>query len=226
MTRSATSVLLTSFEPFGGHDRNSSLEVGRALAERPPVGVELDWLVLPVVAGECVEFAWGRIAAMRPALVVALGQSARARCVRVETRAVNRHDFVIPDNAGNLLQQQPVVEGGPAFYRATAPVAPMARALADRGLPVVRSRSAGTYVCNHLFYGLLHRAAQTNAAHRTAFLHLPLLPDQGTTKPGRRPPPSRALGDLVAEVGLALAAALETAESARGRYSGISCGLG
>jgi pyroglutamyl-peptidase len=221
-----TSALLTSFEPFGGHDRNSSLEVGRALAERPPDGVELDWLVLPVVAGDCVELAWGRVAATRPALVVALGQSARARCVRVETRAVNRHDFVIPDNAGNLLQQQPVVEGGPAFYRATASVAPMARALADRGRPVVRSRSAGTYVCNHLFYGLLHRAAQVNAAHRTAFLHLPLLPDQVTAKPGRRAPPSRALADLVAEVGLALAAALAPPVTARRRYSGSFRGPG
>src|SRR4051812_46954484 len=115
-------VLLTSFEPFGGHPLNSSLEVGRVLVQSPPPGVVLDWLVLPVVAGRCAELAWRRIEDVRPDAVVCLGQSSVAAAVRIEGVAVNRNHFGEPDNAGNLLEKQPIVPDGPAKYRATAPL--------------------------------------------------------------------------------------------------------
>jgi pyroglutamyl-peptidase len=210
-------VLLTSFEPFGRHALNSSLEVGRALAADPPAGVEVDWLVLPVVAGRCVELAWQRVEETRPDAVVALGQSSRAAALRVEERAVNVDHFPQPDNAGNAHLKRPVVPGGPAAYPATAPADAMLRAVLARGLPAERSQSAGTFVCNHLFYGLLHRAALAGAAHRTAFLHLPLLPEQVPAAPGRpemsgpqskerTPPPTRPLGELVEAAAAAVAA--------------------
>src|SRR5256885_8834812 len=96
-----TRVLLTSFEPFGRHTLNSSLEVGRAVACRPPPGVDLDWLVLPVVAGTCVEQAWARVVQFRPTLVLSLGQKDGAARLCIEAVAANLHDFRMRDNAGN-----------------------------------------------------------------------------------------------------------------------------
>src|SRR5947209_1433518 len=112
-------VLLTSFERFAGQSVNSSLEVGRAVARRPPAGVGLDWVVLPVVAGGCLEHAWARVEEVRPALVLALGQADGARSLQVERLAVNVSDFAIPDNAGHQPRDEPVSAGGPAAYFTT-----------------------------------------------------------------------------------------------------------
>lgn len=191
-------VLLTSFEPFGGFGLNSSFVVGQAAASRPPAGVDLDWLVLPVVAWDCVERAWARVRQTRPAVVLALGQQAGASCLRIEEVAANVNDFRIPDNAGNLLKKQPIIPGGPACYRTTGQPEELAAALARGGIPVERSLSAGTYVCNHLYYGLLHRAALAGAAQQTVFLHLPLLPMQ---VPAKARIPARELEELVEGVG-------------------------
>jgi pyroglutamyl-peptidase len=187
-------VLLTSFEPFGGFGLNSSFVVGQAAASRPLAGVELDWLVLPVVAWDCLERAWARVRQTRPAVVLALGQQAGAPCLRIEEVAANLNDFRIPDNAGNLLKKQPIFPGGPACYRTTSRPEELAAALARGSIPVERSLSAGTYVCNHLYYGLLHEAALARAAHQTVFLHLPLLAVQ---VPARARTPARDLEELV-----------------------------
>jgi pyroglutamyl-peptidase len=201
-------VVLTSFEPFGGHALNSSLEVGRDLARRPPPGVALDWLVLPVVAGRCVEEAWEWVCAAEPVLVLALGQSAGAAALRVEEVAVNLNDFSTPDNAGNLFRKQPIVAHGPAWYRTTTCPERVVEAVRRADLPAERSGSAGTYVCNHLFYGLLHRAARAGCRHQTGFLHLPLLPQQ--VRPGQKTP-SCGLAQLVEGVRRAIAACVELA---------------
>jgi pyroglutamyl-peptidase len=169
-------VLLTSFEPFDQMGVNSSLEVGKLLARRPPRGVDLEWLVLPVVAGVCVEATRNLADQMRPDLILCLGQATGATALRLERRAVNCNDFRIPDNAGNEPRNQPIVAGGPAVRTTTTFVHTAARSLAHAGLPVELSDSAGTFVCNHLFYGMLDRTAKQQI--QTGFVHLPLLPGQ------------------------------------------------
>src|SRR5947209_9347406 len=94
-------VLLNSFEPFGGLARNSSLEVGRAIAEQPPPGIDLDWVLLPVVASQCGARAWTRVEGAT--LLLALGQAAGAASLRLERTAINYDDFSIPDNSGVRL---------------------------------------------------------------------------------------------------------------------------
>jgi pyroglutamyl-peptidase len=171
-------VLLTSFEPFGGHEINSSLEVGRALAQGPPDGVEIDWLALPVVAGECAERAWRCVEERKPDLVLALGQAGSSPLVRLEDRAVNFDHFAFADNGGALRRRQPVVAGGPALYRTPLPLAELLEGLRQAGQLVEHSFSAGSYVCNHYYYQLLHRAARAGPPPRVLFVHLPLLPAQ------------------------------------------------
>jgi len=173
-----TRVLLTSFEPFDGQSVNSSLEVGRAVAERPPPGVDLAWLTLPVVAGVCVDRAWECVENWNPALVLALGQAAGTSVLHIEVQAVNLHDFDTPDNAGRQPRNEPIESDGPACYQTTLDVHRILAELRARNLPAALSSSAGKYVCNHLLYSLLHRAARNGRTHPTGFLHLPLLPEQ------------------------------------------------
>ena len=135
-------------------------------------------MVLPVVAGTCVEHAWARVRQTQPALVLCLGQATGAAALRVEERALNIDDFPMPDNAGNQHKKKVIVPSGPPVYRATLQPGRVVRGLRGSDVPAEVSGSAGTYVCNHLFYGLLHRAAVAGATHQTGFLHLPLLPQQ------------------------------------------------
>ncbi len=201
-------VLLTSFEPFGGFGLNSSLETGRIVARDPLPGVQVDWLLLPVVAGACIERAWEQVARTRPALVLALGQAAGTPVVRVEERAVNLNDFSMADNAGQQLQRTPIVPAGPSEYRATLSPVRLVRRLRGCDVPAAVSGSAGTYVCNHLYYGLLHRAAVCGWPHQTGFLHLPLLPEQFDPK---HPQPTVPLHLLVEGVRHAILACLDPA---------------
>jgi pyroglutamyl-peptidase len=199
-------VLLTSFEPFGGQAVNSSLEVGRALSGSSIPGVDLERLTLPVVARACVEKAWQHIEQVQPDLVIALGQSAQAFAVRLEDIALNIDDFSQPDNAGNQPKNQWIVPGAPLAYRSTAPIPRLLARLAERKTAHEHSFHAGTYVCNHLYYGLLHRAQTSGAAHRTLFVHLPLLPDQ---YPARARLPNLTLEQLVEAVRQVMLACLE-----------------
>src|SRR5262245_5676854 len=171
-------VLVTSFEPFGGHAINSSREVGQRLAHAPPLGVEVDWLTLPVVAGVCVERAWERVEATRLDLVLALGQAGSSPHVRLEDRAVNFDHFAFADNGGNVHLTKPIVSGGSALLRTRVPIAEVLGRVRTNGVQVEHSFSAGTYLCNHLYYQLLHRVGLQGPSPQVLFVHLPLLPEQ------------------------------------------------
>jgi pyroglutamyl-peptidase len=198
-------VLLTAFEPFDGRSMNSSLETAKAVAAQPPPGVELDWLVLPVVIGECLEQAWAWIERESPALVLALGQAGGAAAFQIEQQAVNVHNFFIPDNAGNQPREQFIYLDGPVVYPTTFASRHIHRELRRRRLPAHLSTSAGTYVCNHLLYGLLHQAAVTGRTHQTGFIHLPMLPEQVQT--GEREP-ALSLEQLAEGIRVAIAACM------------------
>jgi pyroglutamyl-peptidase len=215
-------VLLTSFEPFGGHALNSSHEVARAVNERPPSEVELRWVVLPVVASRCARVAWEWVERLGPELVLALGQSAGAAALRLERRAVNLDDFPIPDNDGVRICKKRIA-AGPPDYPATAAVDELAQVLEGRGIPVERSLSAGNYVCNRLYFELLHRAATAQTAHRTLFVHVPLLPGQVAEK-HRAYTPSRPLEELAEGVRLVIAAAVDGTAIAPGKAVAVMRG--
>jgi pyroglutamyl-peptidase len=103
-----------------------------------------------------------------------------------------------------------VLPGAPAAYFSTLPIKAMVAGLRAAGYPASVSQSAGTFVCNHVFYGLQHRLAGT--AVRGGFMHIPLLPEQAARHPGQ---PSLPLSTLVEGTRLALALALRTREDVR-----------
>jgi pyroglutamyl-peptidase len=204
--RKSKPILLTGFEPFGGERVNPSAEVARALHGRTIDGARVVGIVLPCVFGASIDTLRNAIDAHRPQLVLALGQAAGREGFTLERVAINLDDARIADNAGAQPIDAPVVARGPAAHFTTLPIKAMVAALHDAGHTASVSYSAGTFVCNHVFYGLQH-ALKRRRSVRSGFMHLPCLPEQAA-----RGTPSMTLTTMVEGVGLALATALDARE--------------
>lgn len=192
-------ILLTGFEPFGGEDINPAWEVARALDGEHLGGAQVHARQLPCVFGRSLAVLHEAMLETRPDLVLALGQ-AGGRCdFSVERVAINVDDARIADNAGAQPVDEPVVPGGPAAYFSTLPIKAMVAGLRAAGLPASVSQTAGTFVCNHVFYGLQHQLA--GSAVRSGFMHIPYLPEQAAHHPGQ---PSLPLSLLIDGTRLAL----------------------
>jgi pyroglutamyl-peptidase len=176
-------ILLTGFEPFGGETVNPSHEAGVRLAEEHMSGVELTYVWLPVLRHACVEIAVAEMLRLKPDAVVMLGQANGRARITPERVAVNVDDFRMPDNAGNLVRDEAQVEDGPAGYLCTLPVRAMTEAMVAAGVPAAVSNTAGTFLCNHVTYGVLHTISTARLDVRAGFVHLPFLPEQAATKP-------------------------------------------
>lgn len=204
-------ILITGFEPFGGESINPSWELARALngerigAAGEGDGAKVVAVQLPCVFGQALRQLDEAMARLKPRLVLAVGQ-AGGRCdISLERVAINVDDARIPDNAGAQPVDEPVVPGGPAAYFSTLPIKAMVAGLREAGYPASISQTAGTFVCNHLFYGLQHRLAGSGV--RSGFMHIPYLPQQACGHAGAA---SLPLPTLVAATRLALELAWAT----------------
>ena len=195
--------LITGFEPFGDDPINPALEALRRLP-RQVGGVEIATEVLPTAFGRSLDALDSALRATLPDLVLCVGLAGGRAALSLERVAINLDDARIPDNAGQLPIDRAIVPGGPAAYFATLPIKAAFAALRQAGLPAIVSNTAGTFVCNHVFYGLMHRAATTRPALRGGFLHVPYLPAQAARIDGA---PSMALADIVRGIEIVLAVA-------------------
>lgn len=167
-------LLLTGFEPFGGDSVNPSWLVAQALQGELIAGVRVQALCLPCVFGQALTVLQAAVQQHRPQVVLALGLAAVRGDISVERVAVNVDDARIADNAGAQPIDEPVFAGGPAAYFSTLPIKAIVGALQQAGLPATVSQTAGTFVCNHVFYGLMHQLRRHRTV-RAGFMHLPLL---------------------------------------------------
>lgn len=197
-------VLITGFEPFGGERLNPSWEAARRLHGRVILGRRVVARRLPVVFARAWPELRRRRAALRPELTLCLGQAGGRAEVGVERVALNLAHARAADNAGRRPREAPVVRGGPAAYWSSLPVAAVVAALRRRRIPAEASLSAGSFVCNHVFYGLMHDLAQDGGG-LGGFLHLPYLPQQAARRSGA---PSLALERAVEAVTLAVRTSL------------------
>ncbi len=200
-------VLVTGFEPFGGERINPSWELARALNGEAIGGARVVAVQLPCVFGESLRRLDEALARVKPVAVLAIGQ-AGGRCdLSLERVAINVDDARIPDNAGAQPVDEPVVARGPAAFFSTLPIKAIVAALREAGYPASVSQTAGTFVCNHLFYGLQHRLDGHGV--RSGFMHIPYLPEQAARHPGA---PSLPLPTLIDATRLALQVALTADE--------------
>jgi pyroglutamyl-peptidase len=170
------SVLLTGFEPFAGASLNPSEQIVNALKARQIEGVELHTAVLPVVFTESSELLRHLIKLHKPDVVICLGQAEGRREISFERVAINLDDARLADNAGRVILDQPVVAGGPTAHLTTLPVKEMVAAVRAEGIAAGLSTTAGTFVCNHIFYAMQNELAETSVV--SGFIHVPLMPEQ------------------------------------------------
>jgi pyroglutamyl-peptidase len=174
-------VLVSGFEPFGGERVNPSWMAAQALHGRMVAGHRLIAAQLPTVFDLAITVLRDEMLRHRPALVVATGQAGGRAALSLERVAINVNDARIADNAGAQPVDTPIVEGGPAAYWSTLPIKAMREAILAAGVEAEVSQTAGTFVCNHVFYGLMHELATNRALKGTrgGFVHVPWLPNQG-----------------------------------------------
>lgn len=196
-------VLITGFEPFGGASINPALEAVKKLD-----GVQLEGGVIvtcevPVTRYEALDAIMTAIEVHQPSYVITVGQAAGRTGISPERVAINVDDFRIPDNGGNQPIDEPIYEDGPAAYFTTLPIKAITRKLQENGVPCQVSNTAGTFVCNHVFYGIQHYLRDTDVGH--GFIHIPLLPEQAAATDQ----PSMSLEVIVEGLRLAAQATLE-----------------
>ena len=205
--RSATAqlahkVLLTGFDAFGGASINPSALAVKALHGRQIAGHRVVAAQLPTVFGESLQALRALLMRHQPALVICVGQASGRSALSLERVAINVNDAPLADNAGAEPVDTPVVPGAPAAYFSSLPIKAMLATLQREGIAAEVSQTAGTFVCNHVFYALMHELATRRALRHTrgGFVHVPWLPEQGA--------PSMALEDMVRGLSLALRCAL------------------
>lgn len=170
-------ILITGFQPFGGQSVNPAWEAVKKLPD--VLGDKVLWkLEIPVTFGGAFDAVEAKAAEIDPDVILCVGQAGGRDAVTPERIAVNLQDASIPDNAGNQPVDLPVVADGANAYFTSLPVKAMAAAARALDIPCRLSCTAGTYVCNDVFYRLLHRYRDTGK--RVGFVHVPFLPEQGS----------------------------------------------
>lgn len=178
-------ILLTGFDPFGGETTNPSWEAVSLLD-----GQEINHTVvvakqLPTVFGNSLEVLKELIQQEEPAAVLCIGQAGGRTDITIERIAINVDDARIPDNAGQQPLDQPIIKNGPAAYWSTLPIKLIVNNIRASGIPASVSNSAGTFVCNHLFYGLMDFLCESSPNIPGGFIHIPYLPEQGVVQVGQ-----------------------------------------
>lgn len=175
-------ILLSGFEPFGGNAVNPTEKlmrdamVSHEFYQTPGVS-ELRAVVLPVTFDDAFESLSREIEVFSPDAVIAFGLAAgRSHALELERVAINCIDCEIPDNSGRILRDEPICPNGQNAYFSTLPLREMLEDLNGVGIPARISNTAGTYVCNFLFYRLQEMNLSTG--RRTGFIHVPFLPEQ------------------------------------------------
>ena len=201
-------ILMTGFEPFGGETINPAYEAVKRLPDEIK-GAKIMKMEIPVVFDKAGDIVQQALDTEEPDIVICVGQAGGRKGVTPERIAVNLQEARIPDNDGNAPMDRPVREGGPAAYFTGLQVKAMVANLKAAGVESSLSYSAGTYVCNDLFYRVMDHIAQKTAAGkkiRGGFIHVPFIPEQTKDKPDM---PSLPLQDIVKALTVCIETELE-----------------
>ncbi len=186
-------ILVTAFDPFGGESINPALEAVKLMKDKID-GAEIVKLEIPTVFRKSIDKVAEAIVKENPDVVLSIGQAGGRFEVTPERVAINVDDARIPDNEGNQPIDVPIYEDGAPAYFATLPVKAMVEAIRSAGLPSSLSNSAGTFVCNHIMYGVLYQIEKMGKNIRAGFIHVPFIPEQVARRPA--PAPCMSMVDI------------------------------
>lgn len=193
-------ILISAFEPFNQEKVNPALEAIRQL-DPAMIKADLIKLEVPTAFNQAIGRVEAVIQAEQPDIVVAIGQAGGRYGITPERVAINLDDALIKDNLGQQPIDQPIRKDGPAAYFSTLPIKAIVHQLRAAGIPASVSNSAGTFVCNHLMYGILDILTKSYPEARGGFIHVPYIPEQVVQKSNQ---PSMALDDITHGLVIAL----------------------
>ena len=186
-------LLLTAFSPFGGEKINPSLEAVKLVKDKI-LETDIIKLEVPTVFGKSIKIVVDAIEKEKPDYVLCIGQAGGRYGITPERVAINIDDARIPDNEGNQPIDIPIFADGEPAYFSNLPVKSIVEEIRKEGLPASLSNSAGTYVCNHLMYGVLYTLSKKYKGVKGGFIHVPFIPEQTVDKPDK---PSMSFTDIV-----------------------------
>lgn len=198
-------ILITGFDPFGGESINPALEAVKKLPDTI-LGQEIIKIEIPTVFRKSLEKIEENIQKHNPDVVISIGQAGGRFGITPERVAINMDDARIKDNEGNQPIDISIYEDGEAAYFSTLPIKAMVKEMNDNGIPASVSNTAGTFVCNHVMYGVLYLIDKKYPNIRGGFIHVPYIPSQVTTKPNT---PSMSIDDIAKGLELSIKAVIE-----------------
>ena len=186
-------ILVTGFDPFGGEKVNPALEVIKLLPKK--IGEnEVRILEIPTVYKKSVEKIEKEIESYKPDYVLSIGQAGGRASISIERVAINIDDFRIKDNEGNQPIDENIFEDGENAYFSTLPIKAIQNELAKNNIPSSISNTAGTFVCNHVFYGVRYLIEKKFKGIKSGFVHIPYMPEQVI---GKADTPSMSLDNIL-----------------------------
>ncbi len=198
-------ILVTGFDPFGSDKINPAIEAVKKLPDTIK-GAKIIKLEIPTVFNKSAQVVHQAIVKEQPDYVLNVGQAGGRSALTPERVAININDGRIPDNDGYQPLGEPIQADGDTAYFTQLPIKAMAKAIRAAGLPAIVSNTAGTYVCNHIFYQVQYMRTKEFPKLKAGFIHIPFLPEQVITRPNQ---PSMALADIVKGLTAAIGAIVE-----------------
>ena len=185
-------VLITGFDPFGGENINPALEAIKKLPDTI-AGAEIIKIEIPTIFRKSLEKIEENITKHNPDIVISIGQAGGRFGITPERVAINIDDARIPDNESKQPIDTCIFKDGDTAYFTTLPIKAMVRKMKEGNIPCSVSNTAGTFVCNHVMYGILYMAAKKYPNIKGGFIHVPYIPSQVLDKANM---PSMSLDDI------------------------------
>ena len=204
-------ILVTGFDPFGGESINPAIESVKRLPEVIG-GAQIVKLEIPTVVHKSLAVIREAILKEDPDMILSIGQAGGRAEVTVERVGINVDDCRISDNEGNQPVDELIYADGPDAYFVTLPIKAMVKAMQEAGIPASVSNSAGTFVCNHVTYGVRYLIEKEFPGKRSGFIHIPYLPSRAASKKAM---PSMELDTIVRGLTAAIEAMIEHQEDVK-----------
>jgi len=201
-------ILVTGFDPFGGEPINPAIESVKKLPDNI-AGAEIIKLEIPTVRKKSLEKIEKAINEHNPDVILSIGQAGGRFDISIERVGINLDDFRIPDNEGNQIIDEPIFLDGENSYFVKLPVKAMVQNVQKNNIPASVSYTAGTFVCNHVLYGVLYLIEKKYKGKKSGFIHIPFLPQQVVNK---RNTPSMELNTIVKGLTAAIEAIVKNNE--------------
>ncbi len=158
--------LITGFEPFSRNETNPSGDILKDLKSE-----NIETLLLPVSYLRVRDLLEAKIKEVKPDIVISLGLANKRAYLSLELCAINYQRASITDNDNNLITGKLIKPNGKEAYFTSLNLNDLLKVLAVSNIKADISTSAGSYVCNTVYYNLLELQEKYN--YKGLFIHLP-----------------------------------------------------